>query len=282
LKAVHKSKWYYHETYICRLLEVSNKKEGLSQQEQLNTLIVALQKGFSGNKRKGTYCSTGYAPITVKNQDAPNELGVYMLDYGSKESFQVSSLSSGGSAQRIPRYFSVGKSPVSKDIKIKDQCDLTRAVTSLDKQSLDGETKRRRQKTWLTWNQINDGDGACTSYKAHDLPDIIERFQNLFTDSRPTQIQKEIRHVLLLSNILQPKDRVARDVGFTSSPLSPSKRFSPSVLVHGKHEASRVSSIASPKRQRVSIISPAAATHSFPDNFCMSSLRSTFGRSCID
>ena len=142
------SRWGYHETIACKDLGIV-RKEALSVRSQLEMVVAALKKGFSGSKRgvePQVFTSCGI--IDLKSSH-PNNLHVYMEVYGDREDFPTDGLEGAATKASRPRYFWFGVSENSR-VPIKIQLDIVNAVTGADRK-LDAAIQTRRRLNWLEW-----------------------------------------------------------------------------------------------------------------------------------
>jgi hypothetical protein len=155
-KMIPNSKWWFHESFFCKLLDLQ-PIESMTPNTRLTEMLRALQQKCS-------------IDLTIQSQK--NEYDIYITKYGRKEDFGANQLSAHSSSLARPRYFRKGVA-----VLIQDQINLMKAVTGIDKQHSDEDTMKRRQGSWKDWY---NGNGNNNAYYRRDLKDIADEFQLFF------------------------------------------------------------------------------------------------------
>lgn len=168
-KMIPNSKWWFHESFFCKLLDLQ-PIESMTPNTRLTEMLRALQQKCS-------------IDLTIQSQK--NDYDIYITKYGRKEDFGANQLSAHSSSLARPRYFRKGVA-----VSIQDQINLMKAVTGIDKQHSDEDTMKRRQGSWKDWY---NGNGNNNAYYHRDLKDIADEFQHLFDDhTNLPKVEKEI------------------------------------------------------------------------------------------
>jgi hypothetical protein len=177
-KMIPKSKWWFHESFFCNVLELQ-PIESMTPNTRLTAMLCALRQKRS---------------IELLQESLKNEYEIYGTVYGGKEDFGANTLSAHRSSLASPRYFRKGDA-----VLIKEQINLMKAVTGIDKKQpskSEEDTQKRRRGSWKTWYYQN-GSGNNNAYYHRDLKDIADEFQHLFDDhTNLTKVEKEIRTCL--------------------------------------------------------------------------------------
>jgi hypothetical protein len=140
--------------------------------ESTGSADFCAKKGCSGNKRAGTWKSTGYGPIDLSDESKPNELNIHYSSYGITENCLTDSLAEKSNVSLIPRYFTFG---LNVRITVPNQLFLLGHVTGDVTRGLDERIRQRRQETWHGWYKCSKENGH-TSFEKTDLPVIARRF----------------------------------------------------------------------------------------------------------
>ena len=177
-KMIPNSKWWFHESFFCKVLDLQ-PIESMTPNTRLTVMLRALQQKCS---------------IELLQESLKNEYEIYGTVYGRKEDFGANTLSAHSSSLASPRYFRKGDA-----VMIKEQINLMKAVTGIDKKQQsksEEDTRKRRRGSWKTWYYQN-GSGDNNAYYHRDLKDIADEFQHLFDDhTNLPKVEKEIRTCL--------------------------------------------------------------------------------------
>lgn len=190
LKSIPTNKWHIHEAVLCRKLGMA-AQDGLSVRRQLSNLVSALQKGHSGDRRRGTYESTGLPVMNLGDIGTANALNVHFTVHGYFEPFPTDSLQSSSTVSARPRYFSFG----TNSVPIATQLSIVKLVTGTDS-TLDAKTAKRRQDLWKSWYEKDRN--AAVVFEKEDLPTIVEQFPSVWDkETIPSKVCADIRSLIL-------------------------------------------------------------------------------------
>lgn len=171
LSSLEHSKFYLHETVVAKQIGLKNGPQSI--REQVSSLILAIRKGYVGNKKDGR--RTGIPVADLKQ--AGNGTDILIIAHGRKgnaedcEEFPGGTLSLAPS-YAIPRYFAFG----SPKHTLKDQIGLLKAITG-DDGKLDEKVSARRERNYRSWRGKGDDDGG---YGIHDVPAIAAEYAGKF------------------------------------------------------------------------------------------------------
>ena len=161
-------KWWLHETELGRRLGLK-AKVSVSVQQQVTQMVSFFRNGGSGDRRRGTFEGSPYNKTDLRQE---NDLNVSYTSYGSKEQFSTSKLEIAlPTVSYQPRYFAIGK---GFRVHIQNQFMLLKAVTGEDN-TLDSDTRKRRQKTWKAW-YLKDKENGFSLYEKEDIPVLARKF----------------------------------------------------------------------------------------------------------
>jgi hypothetical protein len=90
LSRVPPKKWWVHEKVVCRELGFT-RKEGMPVRKQLTDLLLAIKKGYFGNKKERKI--TGFDEADFTNTSIPNQLNIHCMKHGYNEEFPADLLS---------------------------------------------------------------------------------------------------------------------------------------------------------------------------------------------
>ena len=108
LKNMENTKYYMHEKYLCRAILCINNSQSFSSRQTLTKILNLIKKG-NIPKSEGKRWFSPIGPIqNMTNEKEPNEISLWYRDYGSKESFPTSRLSTSQGRRTWWQIFSPG------------------------------------------------------------------------------------------------------------------------------------------------------------------------------
>jgi hypothetical protein len=119
-------KWWFHEKVVCRELGFT-RREGTPVRKQLTELLLAIKKGYFGNKNEPKI--TGFEKTDLANTSIQNQLNIHCVKHGYKEDFAADSLSDSTTVFASPRYFRFGT--LNAGPTVKTQCSIMRCRSTV-------------------------------------------------------------------------------------------------------------------------------------------------------
>jgi len=171
------SAFWIHEKKLCEHLQLpKGPKHGPS--EVLTTILACMREGGGGNRRKGSWKSTGFDGVDLSEEG--NAFGIYYQECGRKEEFSRGYLVEEPRI-RPARWFKIGH---ICNIEVREQLDIANELigdagvegNDDDLDVLPAYIARRRKESYA---QFYRGERAA-NYRSWDLPYIAYRFLDLW------------------------------------------------------------------------------------------------------